>query len=83
MNGQSISWTICIICFFEIDAILGYASMHYQKLCIYITSRPCIARQHWFIPELFFIPEQHWYVYMWVQYYTYIQRIKFNSKLWT
>jgi hypothetical protein len=32
--------------FFEIDTILGYAFMHNQKLCIYITSRPCINGQH-------------------------------------
>ncbi len=38
--------------------------MHYRKLCIYITSQPCITRQHWFIPELFFIPQQHWYVHV-------------------
>jgi hypothetical protein len=30
---------------FEIDTILGYAFMHNQKLCIYITNRLCTIGQ--------------------------------------
>jgi hypothetical protein len=32
--------------FFETDAVLEYAFMHNQELCIYIVSQPCIIVQH-------------------------------------
>jgi hypothetical protein len=42
--------------FFETDAVLEYALMHNQELCIYITSQPCITEQHWQRPSPLKVP---------------------------
>ncbi len=43
----------CIRCnIFETDAVLEYAFMHNQELCIYIINRRCIIRHHQFKPKI-------------------------------